>query len=153
MSIVVVAEKPSVARDIARVLSARKKAEGYLEGNGYAITWALGHLVHFAQPDEYGSQWSGRWSVSQLPMIPERWRLKTERSTAKQFHVVKRLINDAGTEQVVCATDAGREGENIFRLIYEHARCRKPVQRLWVCCFPQCPPANPKPIGSLPSAR
>ena len=127
-----VAEKPSVARDIARVLGARTKAEGHLEGNGYRVTWALGHLVHFAEPDDYGPQWSGRWAAGQLPMIPEQWRLKTERSTAKQFQLVKRLINDAGTEQVVCATDAGREGENIFRLIYEHARCRKPVQRLWV---------------------
>jgi DNA topoisomerase-3 len=132
MSIVVVAEKPSVARDIARVLGARKKAEGHLEGNGYFVTWALGHLVHFAEPDDYGHQWSGRWATDQLPMIPDQWQLKTERSTARQFQVVKRLINDAGTERVVCATDAGREGENIFRLIYEHARCRKPVQRLWV---------------------
>ena len=132
MTIVVVAEKPSVARDIARVLGARKKAQGFLEGNGYVVTWALGHLVHFAEPDDYGPPWSGRWSSDPLPMIPEQWRLKTARSTVKQFQVVKRLINDAGTEQIVCATDAGREGENIFRLIYEHARCRKPVQRLWV---------------------
>jgi len=132
VTIVVVAEKPSVARDIALVLGARRKAEGYLEGNGYVITWALGHLVHFAEPDEYGPQWSGRWATGQLPMIPEHWQLKTQRSTVKQFQVVKRLINGAGTEQIVCATDAGREGENIFRLIYEHARCRKPVQRLWV---------------------
>ncbi len=132
MTIVVVAEKPSVARDIARVLGARKKAQGSLEGNGYVVTWALGHLVHFAEPDDYGPQWSSRWSVGQLPMIPEQWKLKTARSTVKQFQVVKKLINDVGSEQIVCATDAGREGENIFRLIYEHARCRKPVQRLWI---------------------
>jgi DNA topoisomerase-3 len=88
--------------------------------------------VHFAEPDDYGPQWSGRWATGQLPMIPEHWQLKTQRSTVKQFQVVKRLINGAGTEQIVCATDAGREGENIFRLIYEHARCEKPVQRLWV---------------------
>ena len=132
MTIVVVAEKPSVARDIARVLGARKQAQGFLEGNGYRVTWALGHLVHFAEPDDYGPPWSGRWSSDPLPMIPEQWRLKTARSTVKQFQVVKRVINDAGTEQIVCATDAGREGENIFRLIYEHARCRKSVQRLWV---------------------
>jgi len=132
VTIVVVAEKPSVARDIARVLGARRKAEGYLEGNGYEVTWALGHLVNFAEPDEYGPHWSGRWAAGQLPMIPEHWQLKTQRSTVKQFQVVKRLINGAGTEQIVCATDAGREGEHIFRLIYEHARCRKPVERLWV---------------------
>jgi DNA topoisomerase-3 len=132
MTIVVVAEKPSVARDIARVLGARRKAQGFLEGNGYVVTWALGHLVHFAEPDDYGPPWSGRWSVGQLPMIPEQWQLKTQRSTVKQFQVVKKLINDPGSEQIICATDAGREGENIFRLIYQHARCRKPIQRLWV---------------------
>jgi hypothetical protein len=115
MTIVVVAEKPSVARDIARVLGARRKAEGHLEGNDYCVTWALGHLVRFAEPDNYGPHWSGRWATDQLPMIPEQWRLKTERSTAKQFQLVKRLINDAATEEVACATDAGREGENIFR--------------------------------------
>ena len=132
MTIVVVAEKPSVARDIARVLGARKKAQGFLEGNGYVVTWALGHLVHFAEPDEYGPQWSGRWSAGQLPMVPQQWKLKTARSTVKQFQVVKKLINDGRTEQLICAMDAGREGENIFRLIYEHARCNKPYQRLWV---------------------
>ncbi len=132
MTIVVVAEKPSVARDIARVLGARKKAQGFLEGNGYVVTWALGHLVHFAEPDDYGPQWSGRWSTGQLPMVPQQWKLKMARSTVKQFQVVKRLINDAGTKQLICATDAGREGENIFRLIYEHAHCKKPYQRLWV---------------------
>jgi DNA topoisomerase-3 len=129
---IVVAEKPRVARDIVRVLGARKQAQGFLEGNGYVVTWALEHLVHFAEPDGHGPPWSGRWSSDPLPMIPGQWRLKTARATVKQFQVVKRLINDAGTEQIVCATDAGREGENIFRLIYEHARCRKPVQRLWV---------------------
>ena len=132
MTIVVLAEKPSVARDIARMLGARKKAQGFLEGNGYVVTWALGHLVHFAEPDDYGPQWSSRWSAGQLPMVPQYWKLKTARSTVKQFQVVKKLINDARTEQLICATDAGREGEHIFRLIYEHARCNKPVQRLWV---------------------
>ena len=87
MTIVVVAEKPSVARDIARVLGARKKVQGFLEGNGYVVTWALGHLVHFAEPDDYGPQWSGRWSTGQLPMVPQQWKLKTARSTMKQFQV------------------------------------------------------------------
>ena len=132
MTIVVVAEKPSVARDIARVLGARKKVQGFLEGNGYVVTWALGHLVHFAEPDDYGPPWSDRWSTGQLPMVPQPWKLKTACSTMKQFQVVKKLINDARTEQLICATDAGREGENIFRLIYEHAHCNKPYQRLWV---------------------
>ncbi|EXJ13905.1 DNA topoisomerase 3 [Imhoffiella purpurea] len=132
MVTLVLAEKPSVARDIARVLGAGRKGEGFLEGQGYRVTWALGHLVHFAEPDEYGDAWSGRWSLDQLPMIPERWRLRVGKETAKQFKLVKALINAPETERIVCATDAGREGEHIFRLIYEHARCRKPFDRLWV---------------------
>lgn len=132
MTTVIVAEKPSVARDIAAVLGARKKAEGFLHGNGYQITWALGHLVHFAEPDDYDTRWAGRWSMAQLPMIPAHWKLRTDRRTVKQFDIVKALLKHADTERVVCATDAGREGELIFRLILEHARCRKPVQRLWI---------------------
>jgi len=93
MTIVVVAEKPSVARDIARVLGARKKVQGFLEGNGYVVTWALGHLVHFAEPDDYGPQWSGRWSIGQLPMVPQQWKLKTARSTLKQFQVVNEAVS------------------------------------------------------------
>ena len=132
MSIVVIAEKPSVARDIARVLGANRKGQGFLEGNGYCVTWALGHLVHLAEPDDYGPPWKGRWSAGQLPMVPDQWRLKLAPRTADQFRVVKRLINAPEHERLVCATDAGREGEHIFRLIYEQARCRKPVERLWV---------------------
>ena len=132
MTKVVLAEKPSVARDIARVVGARKRGDGYLEGDGYIVTWALGHLVHFAEPDDYGSPWDGRWSLEPLPMIPERWKLKTDKRTVSQFRIVKKLINDARTDEVICATDAGREGENIFRLIYEHAGCKKPFHRLWI---------------------
>ena len=132
MSTVVVAEKPSVARDIARVLGARRKGEGCLEGNGYVVTWALGHLVQFAEPDDYGPPWKGRWSFGQLPMLPEHWKLKTGGSTYAQFQVIRRLLNDVAHDRIVCATDAGREGEHIFRLIYEQARCRKPFQRLWI---------------------
>ena len=132
MTILVLSEKPSVARDIARILGASKRGRGCLEGNGYVVTWALGHLVHFAEPDDYGPAWKGRWSFGQLPMIPEQWKLKTTGSTADQFQIVKKLLNDSETKEVVCATDAGREGENIFRLIYEHARCKKPFKRLWI---------------------
>ena len=132
MTTVVIAEKPSVARDIARVLGVRQKGEGCLTGAGYVVTWALGHLVEYAEPDEYGPPWNGRWSMAQLPMIPQTWKLKTAKKTAAQFQTVKQLLNDAGTRMVICATDAGREGEHIFRLIYEHARCRKPVRRLWI---------------------
>ncbi len=129
---VIVAEKPSVARDLARIVGARTRREGYLEGQGWRVTWALGHLVHLAEPDAYGEAWAGRWSFAQLPMLPERWRLRTDKKTAAQFKVVKALLTDPATERVICATDAGREGELIFRLIAEHARCRKPVQRLWI---------------------
>jgi DNA topoisomerase-3 len=132
MTTVVVAEKPSVGRDIARVLGASRRGEGFLEGNGYRVTWAIGHLIHFAEPDDYGGDWAGRWSLGPLPMIPEDWRLKTDPKTVSQFRVVRDLITAADCQEVVCATDAGREGEHIFRLIYAHARCRKPVRRLWV---------------------
>ena len=132
MSTVYVAEKPSVGREIAGVVGASQKRDGYLEtGDGVAkVTWAFGHLVRYAEPDEYGEAWSGKWSLGQLPMIPEDWLLKVSKEAAKQFQVVKQLIN--GAERVVCATDAGREGEHIFRLIYTRAGCRAPVQRLWV---------------------
>lgn len=132
MSVVVIAEKPSVARDLARVLGATRKAQGYLEGGGYRVTWALGHLVLLAEPDDYGAPWKGRWFAEQLPMLPDPWRLKTAPKTADQFQVVRRLITDPATERLVCATDAGREGELIFRLIYEQAQCTKPFDRLWV---------------------
>lgn len=132
MPIVVVAEKPSVARDIARVMGARNKGKGFLEGQGYVITWALGHLVEFAEPDEYGAPWNERWSFAQLPIIPDPWKLRLVRRTAAQYTIVKKLINAADTSRIICATDAGREGENIFRLMYEHARCTRPVQRLWI---------------------
>ncbi len=133
MSIVVLAEKPSVARDIARVLGASRRGEGCLIGDRYIVTWAIGHLVHFAEPNEYpATNWDARWSFNQLPMIPSNWLLKTSQQTADQFHIVKRLINSPDTTELICATDAGREGENIFRLIYEHAGCTKPFSRLWV---------------------
>ena len=132
MSTVYVAEKPSVARDLARVLGAGEKRDGYLEtrDGSRVVTWAFGHLVRYAEPDEYGEAWSGKWTLAQLPMIPDTWLLKVSRDADRQFRVVSRLMKGAG--RVVCATDAGREGEHIFRLICEHAGLRKPVQRLWV---------------------
>ena len=132
MSTVIVAEKPSVARDIADVVGAKEKRDGYLESTDgqRIVTWAFGHLVRYADPDDYGAAWSGKWGFAQLPMIPDTWELRVDKDAGKQFAVVKRLINAA--ERVICATDAGREGEHIFRLIYEHAGCQAPVQRLWV---------------------
>jgi DNA topoisomerase-3 len=127
----VVAEKPSMARDIARALGAREQGEGCYRGNGYVVTWAIGHLVGLAQPHEMRPEWK-RWQRELLPMLPREWPLVVEEKTASQFQVVRRVMNAPEVDSVVCATDAGREGELIFRYIYEAAGCRKPVRRLWV---------------------
>jgi DNA topoisomerase-3 len=127
----VVAEKPAVARDIARALGASQKGEGWFRGNGYVVTWAIGHLVGLAQPHEMRPEWK-RWSREQLPMLPQQWPLVVSESTRSQFAVVREVMNAPEVSAVVCATDAGREGELIFRYIYEAAGCRKPVKRLWV---------------------
>ena len=128
---VILAEKPSVARDIARVLGCRQQGQGYLGGNGLVVTWAVGHLVGLAQPHEIDPAWKN-WDLALLPMVPVDWRLSVLPATKDQFDIVKRLINAADTAEVVCATDAGREGELIFRNIYEAAGCRKMVRRLWI---------------------
>ncbi len=129
--IVVVAEKPSVARDIARVLGASQRRDGYLEGSGYAVTWAVGHLVTLCEPEGMDARWKG-WRLASLPMLPSVWPLQVIEQTRDQFQVISRLMHDASTHEVVCATDAGREGELIFRLIAEAARCVRPVKRLWI---------------------
>jgi DNA topoisomerase-3 len=128
---VVVAEKPSVARDIAKVLGADRRGDGCLSGNGYIVTWAIGHLVALAQPGDMRPEWK-RWSRAELPMLPAEWPLVVPEDTKNQFEVVRKVINAPEVERVVCATDAGREGELIFRYIYEAAGCRKPVSRLWI---------------------
>src|SRR3954468_8018757 len=130
-TIVVLAEKPSVARDIASVLGASQRGEGCLRGNGYVVTWAIGHLVALAQPHEINPDWK-RWRRDHLPMLPRDWPLVVSEETKAQFEAVRRVINAPEIERVVCATDAGREGELIFRYIYEAAGCRKPFQRLWI---------------------
>ncbi len=130
-TIAVLAEKPSVARDIARVLGASQRGDGYLHGNGYVVTWAIGHLVALAQPHEINPDWK-RWRRDHLPMLPRDWPLVVSEETKAQFEVVRRVITAPEIERVVCATDAGREGELIFRYIYEAAGCRKPFQRLWI---------------------
>jgi DNA topoisomerase III len=127
----VVAEKPSVARDIAAALGAQKRAEGSFSGGGYVVTWAIGHLVALAQPHEINPAWK-RWSLATLPMLPAEWPLSVVADTKSQFETVRRILNDREIDQVICATDAGREGELIFRYIYEAARCKKPFKRLWI---------------------
>jgi DNA topoisomerase-3 len=127
----VVAEKPAVARDIAAVLGATKRGDGCFEGGGYVVTWAIGHLVALAQPHEIDPAWK-RWSLDTLPMLPATFPLVVVPETRAQFAVVRRILRDRSVERVVCATDAGREGELIFRYIYEAAECKKPVSRLWI---------------------
>ncbi|MDZ4798773.1 MAG: DNA topoisomerase 3 [Bryobacteraceae bacterium] len=130
-TVAVVAEKPSVARDIARVLGASNRGDGYLHGDGYVVTWAIGHLVALAQPSEIRPEWKS-WRRDQLPMLPQQWPLVVSEQTKDQFEVVRKILTSPKIASVVCATDAGREGELIFRYIYEAAGCDKPVQRLWI---------------------
>ena len=130
-TVAVVAEKPSVARDIARVLGADSKGDGYLHGDGYVVTWAIGHLVALAQPHEIRPEWK-HWRRDLLPMLPRDWPLVVGEKTKDQFEVVRKILTSPKVARIVCATDAGREGELIFRYIYEAAGCDKPVQRLWI---------------------
>lgn len=129
--IVVVAEKPSVGRDLARVLKCSRKGEGFLAGEGYIVTWAVGHLVTLCEPDEIDEKYK-KWRMADLPILPETIPTKVISKTKSQFSIIKKLINAKDTESLICATDAGREGELIFRLIYHQAKCQKPVQRLWI---------------------
>jgi len=129
---VILTEKPSVARDIAKCLNINSKRDGYFEGNGYQITWAFGHLVELKEPDEYHPEWK-RWSLDALPIIPEQFDLKArgDESAQKQLNIIKRLFEAA--DEIVCATDAGREGELIFRYILAWTHClQKPFTRLWI---------------------
>ena len=131
MHTLVVAEKPSVARDIARVLGAKERGENCLIGGGYVVTWAIGHLVTLKEPQELDERYK-RWRAQDLPILPQRMETKVIRKTAAQFKSVKKYLNDKEKETVVCATDYGRDGELIFRYIYEQAGCKKPVLRLWI---------------------
>src|SRR5260370_20687762 len=130
-TIAILAEKPSVAQDIARVLGADKRGKGYLLGNGYVVTWAIGHLVSLAQPHEIKPEWR-QWRVDQLPILPIEWPLVVDEKTQDQFEVVRKILTSGRVSRIVCATDAGREGELIFRYVYEAAGCKKPVRRLWI---------------------
>ncbi len=130
-SIAVLAEKPSVARDIAKVLGATAKGDGYLHGNGYVVTWAIGHLASLAQPHEIRPEWKA-WRRDTLPMLPEAWPLVVYDKTKDQFEVVRKILSSPKVTRIICATDAGREGELIFRYIYEAANCSKPFSRLWI---------------------
>ncbi|MFE7084479.1 DNA topoisomerase III, partial [Priestia megaterium] len=128
---VVLAEKPSVGRDLARVLKCHKKGNGYLEGDRYIVTWALGHLVTLADPEGYGKEFQS-WRLEDLPIIPEPLKLVVIKKTGKQFNAVKAQLVRKDVSQIVIATDAGREGELVARWIIEKANVRKPIKRLWI---------------------
>ncbi len=127
----VLAEKPSVARDIARVLGVRGTGDGMIEGEEYVVSWALGHLVTLCEPDELREEWK-KWRMDTLPMLPDHLETKVISKTRSQYSVVKKLMNSREIDRIVCATDSGREGELIFRYIYQQAKCKKPVDRLWI---------------------
>lgn len=129
--ILVIAEKPSVAKDIARVLHCNQKGEGYLYGENYIVSWAIGHLVTLAEPEEYDKKYQ-KWKKETLPILPDKMQLKIIKQTAPQFRILKNLINSPKVDSLICATDSGREGELIFRYIYEKTACHKPFQRLWI---------------------
>ena len=131
MKHLVIAEKPSVARDIARVLGCSKKTNSYIEGKDYVVTWALGHLVTLADPEEYGEQFK-TWRLDTLPMLPDQWKLVVIKQTSRQYHAVKEQIFRKDISDIVIATDAGREGELVARWILEKAGNRKPLKRLWI---------------------
>ncbi|MBQ9950690.1 MAG: DNA topoisomerase 3 [Clostridia bacterium] len=131
MKKLIVAEKPSVGRDIARVLGVKEKGDGYLYGDEYVITWAVGHLVSLSEPGEFNESWK-KWSMAQLPMLPDRIPLKVLPATRSQYAVIQKLMNSAKISSIICATDSAREGELIFRYIYQMAKCTKPVERLWI---------------------
>ncbi|HFL3599769.1 TPA: DNA topoisomerase 3 [Clostridioides difficile] len=127
----VIAEKPSVAQSIAAVLGAKEKKDGYIEGGGYLVSWCVGHLVGLAQADAYGEQYK-KWSYEALPILPHDWQYTIAADKGKQFKILKDLMHRGDVSEVVNACDAGREGELIFRFVYEVAKCDKPMRRLWI---------------------
>jgi len=129
--ILVVAEKPSVAQSISKVLGATSRKEGYLEGNQYLVSWCVGHLVGLADASSYDERYS-KWKYDDLPIVPEEWLFEVPKDKQKQFGILRGLMKDKRVTELVCATDAGREGELIFRLVYHKAGCTKPFKRLWI---------------------
>ena len=127
----VIAEKPSVALSIAKVLGANDKKDGYVEGNGYKVSWCVGHLIQMANPDAYDSRYV-KWNMEDLPIFPKEYKYEVTKATKKQFSILKKLMNESSVDTIINACDAGREGEAIFRLVYTEASCKKKVERLWI---------------------
>ena len=127
----VITEKPSVAISIAKVIGANKKKDGYYEGNGYRVSWCVGHLIQMANPDAYDEKYA-KWNITDLPIVPKNYKYEIAKSTRKQFNILKKLMNDKEIDSVINACDAGREGESIFRLVYNQVNCKKKMKRLWI---------------------
>ncbi len=127
----VIAEKPSVGKTIAKVLGADSNNDGYVSGNGYIVSWCIGHLIGLANPEAYGEEYK-TWSFDNLPIKPAQYKFAVNPDTVKQFNILRKLMNDSSVTEIVCATDAGREGECIFRYVYNAVKCQKPFKRLWV---------------------
>ena len=127
----VLAEKPSVAMSLSKVIGANQRGDGYMEGGGYLVSWCVGHLVELSQPEAYDEKYA-KWRYDDLPILPEHWQYQVSASTKKQFGILKKLMQRKDVESLICATDAGREGELIFRLVYHQCGCKKPVERLWI---------------------
>ena len=127
----VIAEKPSVALSIAKVIGAKNKKDGHYEGNGYRVSWCVGHLIQMANPDSYDEKYA-KWNIDDLPIIPSEYQYEVAKATKKQFNTLKKLMNDKEIDTVINACDAGREGEAIFRLVYLQANCKKKMKRLWI---------------------
>ena len=127
----VIAEKPSVAISIAKVIGANKKKDGYYEGNGYRVSWCVGHLIQMANPDAYDEKYA-KWNMADLPIIPSDYKYEVAKATKKQFNILKKLMKDKEVDTVINACDAGREGESIFRLVYNQVNCKKKMKRLWI---------------------
>ena len=127
----VVAEKPSVAMSYAKVLGANSRKDGYLEGNGYLVSWCIGHLVELAPPNVYDAKYV-KWSIADLPILPQQWQYLVSASTKKQFGILQKLMHRPDVDSIVNSCDSGREGELIFRLVYQQAGCKKPFSRLWL---------------------
>ena len=131
MRTLVISEKPSVAISISKVLGATKKKDGYYEGNGYIVSWCIGHLIQMANPERYDEKYA-KWNIKDLPIIPSEYKYEIMKPTKKQFVILKKLMNNKDVKFVINACDAGREGESIFRLVYLQASCKKKMKRLWI---------------------
>jgi DNA topoisomerase-3 len=127
----VICEKPGQAQAYAAVLGAKKRRDGFIEGNGWIVSWCFGHLVELAPPGAYGDRYK-RWSRDTLPIVPDVWKYEASKDKAKQLAILRGLMNRADVDTVVCGTDSGREGQLIFQLVLDYCKCKKPVQRLWI---------------------